>query len=342
MTERAGRGAGGENAIYPLTFEPVFRDYIWGGRRLETLFGRTLPPGIVAESWEISGHPDSPTRVASGPWRGHTLPEVMAALGTDLVGTHSAAMLARSRFPLLVKLLDANQDLSVQVHPDDAYAARHEGGEIGKSEMWYVLHADPGYALVHGLQPGVTPDQLREAIARNDVQDILHRLPVSPGDTIDVPAGTVHALLAGAVVAEIQQNSDITYRLHDWGRVGHDGKPRPLHIDRALEVIDFSLAASGPVPPQNLVETESLRRQALVRRPQFATERIILGPGGAYAGRCDGSTFEIWGCMDGAATLDWAGTPLTLRAVGFVLLPAALGAFSITSEGGSTLLRTYI
>ncbi len=335
-------GAGAPSTIYPLTFEPVLRDYIWGGHRLETLFGRDLPPGIVAESWDISGHPDSPTRVDSGYWQGRTLPEVMAALGTDLVGTHSAAMLARGRFPLLIKLLDANQDLSVQVHPDDAYAASHEQGEIGKTEMWYVLHAEPGYSLVHGVKPGVTRAQLRAAIARNEVEDILNRVPVSPGDTIDVPAGTVHSLLAGAVVAEIQQNSDVTYRLYDWGRVGHDGKPRPLHVDRALDVIDFSQASPGPVPPQAIIETESLRRQLLVRRPQFATERLLLGPGATFSGRCDGSTFEIWGCMEGECAVGWAGAPVRLPAVRFVLLPAALGAYAITSKGRSTLLRVYV
>lgn len=335
-------GAGTTTTIYPLTFEPVFRDYIWGGRRLETLFGRDLPPGIVAESWDISGHPDSPTRVAAGYWSGRTLPEVMAEMGTDLVGTHSAAMLARGRFPLLIKLLDANRDLSVQVHPDDDYAGRHEAGEIGKSEMWYVLHADPGYTLVHGLKPGVTRRQLRQAIARDRMDEVLNRVPVSLGDTIDVPAGTVHALMAGAVVAEIQQNSDVTYRLYDWGRVGHDGKSRPLHIDRALDVIDFTRAATSPLPPQSLVETESLRRQLLVRRPQFTTERLIMGPGATFSGRCDGSTFEIWGCMAGACSLAWAGEPLRLGAVRFVLLPAALGAFSVTSEGSSTLLRIYV
>ncbi|HHX45649.1 MAG TPA: mannose-6-phosphate isomerase [Chloroflexi bacterium] len=335
-------GAGDAATIYPLTFEPVFRHYVWGGRRLATLFGRALPSGIVAESWDISGHPDSPTRVAVGRWQGHTLPEVLDALGLDLVGTHSADMLARGRFPLLVKLLDANQDLSVQVHPDDAYAARHENGEIGKTEMWYVLHTDPHYSLVYGLKPGVTPDALRSAIARDRVNDVLHRQPVLPGDTIDVPAGTVHALLAGAVVAEIQQTSDVTYRLYDWGRVGLDGKPRPLHIDRAMDVIAFDRPPAGPVPPQSIVETESLRRQLLVRRPQFTAERILLGPGATYDDVCDGSTFEIWGCMEGSSTVTWAGAPVDLPAVRFMLLPAALGAFSVTTRTGATLLRTYI
>lgn len=336
------RGADATSTIYPLTFEPVFRDYIWGGRRLETLLGRHLPPGIVAESWDVSGHPDSPTRVASGFWHGRTPSEVMAEMGVDLVGTRNAAMLARGRFPLLIKLLDANQDLSVQVHPDDAYAAAHEHGEIGKTEMWYVLHAEPGYELIHGVKPGVTRAEFRAAIERGEVADLLNRVPVSAGDVIDIPAGTIHALLAGAVVAEIQQTSDVTYRVYDWGRVGHDGNPRPLHVDRALDVIDFSRTSSAPTPPQTITETESLCRQLLGRRPQFTTERLILGPGATYSGACDGSTLEIWGCMVGECSVGWAGDPVTLPAVRFVLLPAALGDFSLISKGRSTLLRVYV
>jgi len=333
-------GAG--NTVYPLTFEPVFRDYIWGGRRLETLLGRRLPPGIVAESWEISGHPDSPTRVAAGFWRGHTLPEVVAQMGLDLVGTHSAGLLARGRFPLLVKLLDANQDLSVQVHPDDAYAAANERGEIGKAEMWYVLYAEPGYELVHGVKPGVSPAQFRAPIDRGNVADLLNYVRVSPGDVIDIPAGTIHALLAGAVVAEIQQTSDVTYRVHDWGRVGQDGTPRPLHIDRAMDVIDFDRPSRVPTPPQPITKTDSLCREILVSRPQFTTERLLLAPGATYRGRCDGSSLEIWGCMAGDCSIAWAGEPLTLAALRFVLLPAALGRFTITCGQRSTLLRVYV
>jgi mannose-6-phosphate isomerase len=265
----------------------------------------------------------------------------MAALGTDLVGTHSADMLARGRFPLLIKLLDANRDLSVQVHPNDAYAATHEDGEVGKTEMWYVLHAEPGYALIHGVKPGVTQAAFRAALEGGTVADLLNRMPVSAGDAVDVPAGTIHALLAGAVVVEIQQTSDVTYRVYDWGRVGHDGKPRSLHLDRALEVIALR-RSPGPVPPQTIVETEALCRQLLVRRPQFTVERLLLEPEAAYTGICDGSTFEIWGCMAGECSIGWAGDPVRLPAVRFVLLPAALGAFTITSRERSTLLRVYV
>jgi mannose-6-phosphate isomerase len=235
--------------VYPLTFTPVLRDYIWGGRRLETLYGRGLPPGIVAESWEISGHPAAPTVADAGYWTGQSLPAILAELGERLVGTRGGWALQRQKFPLLVKLLDAEQDLSLQVHPDDAYALVHEDGELGKTEMWYVLHAKPGTELILGLQPGTTREDFATALQHatrntqhaNDelLEALLRRIPVQAGQAIAIPAGTVHALLAGTVVTEIQQNSDTTYRVYDWGRVGTDGKPRALHVEKALDVIDF-------------------------------------------------------------------------------------------------------
>lgn len=328
--------------IYPLTFEPVFRDYIWGGRNLEALFGRRIPSGIVAESWEISGHASSPTRVVAGMWRGRTLPEVLTALGTELVGSNSAETLARGRFPLLVKLLDANLDLSVQVHPDDDYARVHEDGELGKTEIWYVLHAQPGCELIYGLARGATRETLRAALEARTPQAQLHRVRISAGDCIFIPAGTVHALLAGAVVAEIQQNSDATYRVYDWGRVGADGRPRPLHTEKAMEVTNYDQVEPSVVEPVLLDEAPGLRRERLVRCAQFSVERISMPAGGEFAGACDGSTFEIWGCIEGHGLVRWRGKPVDLEAIRFVLLPAALGEYTLYTNRPSTLLRAYV
>jgi mannose-6-phosphate isomerase len=328
--------------IYPLTFEPVFRDYVWGGRHLETLFSRRLPPGIVAESWEISGHASSPTRVDAGTWQGRTLPEVLAALGRDLVGRHAEAMLARGKFPLLVKLLDANLDLSLQVHPDDAYASVYENGELGKTEMWYVLHAEPGTELIYGLRSGITRDSLRAAIAHNTLETQVQRLSVAVGDCFFIPAGTVHALLAGAVVAEIQQNSDTTYRVSDWGRLGADGKPRPLHVDKALDVINFEQAEPQKVLPTLLAQDQGVTRHSLTRCPQFTVEQVEMAEGATYEGQCDGATFEIWGCVTGNCQVNWTGDPAGLEAVRFVLLPAVLGRYTIHAQRASILLRAYI
>ena len=331
-----------DNAIYPLTFEPQLRPYLWGGRNLATLFGRDLPPGPVAESWEISAHPEAPTVVLDGHWRGMALPQVHKILGAELVGRRAMGHPCGDRFPLLVKLLDAERDLSVQVHPDDEYACEHEDGDSGKVETWYMLAAEPDTQLIYGLAPDVDRDRFEQAIAEGRVPQTLARLPVQAGDCIHVPAGTVHALTAGTVLVEIQQNSDATYRVYDWGRVGTDGQPRELHIEKALEVIDWEGDAPGIVAPETLSEGDGVRHQRLVSSPQYALEQIDLAAGAVYEGACTGETFEIWGCIVGEVELAWQGEPLALDAIGFVLLPAALGAFRITAREPARLLRSYL
>jgi mannose-6-phosphate isomerase len=326
--------------IYPLFFEPVFRDYIWGGRNLETLLGRTIPDGVVAESWEISGHPSSSTRVENGPLAGLALPQVQELLDEALVGTRSRWATDREKFPLLVKLLDANRRLSVQVHPSDAYALAHEGGELGKAEMWYVLYAKEGAELIYGLSRHTNAEQFRAALQDGTLSDLLHRVSIQPGDVISVPTGTIHALLEGAMVAEIQQNSDTTYRVYDWGRLGHDGKPRQLHVDKAVEVIDWGMVRPQAAVPTPLTEGE-VAREELCRSPYFVVEKVTLQEGASYEGVCDGTTFEIWGIVSGSAEVCGSGQRAPMAAVRFVLLPAALGAFSVSAERPATLLRVY-
>lgn len=327
--------------IYPLTFTPIFRDYLWGGRRLETLYGRELPPGIVAESWEIAGHPNGSTIADGGYWQGQSLPAILAALGERLTGTRAGWALARQRFPLLVKLLDARQDLSLQVHPDDAYALVHEGGELGKTEMWYVLHADPGATLIRGLQADVDKEALRAALRTGDLDAVLKRVPVRAGQVFDVPAGMVHALLTGTVVAEIQQNSDTTYRVHDWGRLGADGKLRTLHIDRALDVIDFT-QTTVDTPPRRITDTAGLRRTEVVRNRYFVVEEVELTRDGVYEGACNGETMEIWGCVQGEAAIESAGARVPLPAIRFAVLPAVLGEFRVRAAASARCLRAYL
>jgi mannose-6-phosphate isomerase len=330
-----------DQRIYPLTFTPALRDYIWGGRRLEELYGRRLPPGITAESWEISGHPNAPTAADAGYWQGRTLPEILAELGESLTGPRAGWALERGRFPLLVKLLDAHQDLSVQVHPDDAYALAHDG-DLGKTEMWYVLHADPGAELILGVRPGTTRDGFRQALVDGNLADVLHRIPIAAGQAVALPTGTVHALLAGSVVTEIQQNSDTTYRVFDWGRVDSAGKSRPLHIEKALDVIDFAQATPGIIVPQVLSQFEGVRQAELVRNRYFVVEELGFDAGGSYEGTCDGATLEIWGCMNGAATLDWDGGSVALPAIRYALLPAVLGDFRVSAHTACTCLRAYL
>lgn len=327
----------------PLTFAPRFKDYMWGGRRLADLLGRDLPDGIVAEIWEVSGHPSEPSVVDRGPLSGRDLPGLVAEYGVSLVGTRGREAAERGAFPLLVKLLDATHALSVQVHPDNEYAAAHDLGEPGKTEMWYVLHAEQGACIIHGLQAGIDRAALRRAVSRGTVPDCLNRVPVAPGDAILVPAGTVHGILSGVVLVEIQQCSDTTYRIHDWDRPGPDGKPRQLHVERALDVIDFSGAVPAPVAPRLVHEDGGVKREALAECEHFVVERVRMDAGSDLEALLDGETCEVWGVLSGSAALE-AGRDGARRlgSVGFALLPATMGRFRIRAGEDVVALRAYL
>lgn len=228
--------------MHPLPLTPLYRRYIWGGRRFATTLGRPLPPGDdFAESWELVDRGSDQSVVAAGPLAGKTLGELVRQQGRDLLGRHAP----RSSFPLLFKFLDACRDLSVQVHPDDARAATLSPPDLGKTEAWYVVDAASGSRIYAGLRPGVDRESLAAALRAGRCEDVMHSFEPRPGDCIFIPAGTVHAIGAGLVVAEIQESSDVTYRLYDWNRTGADGKPRPLHIEAGLE----SVTRFGPVSP---------------------------------------------------------------------------------------------
>lgn len=319
------------DAIYPLTFDPVFKDYIWGGRNLETHLGRTIPDGVIAESWEVAGHPDGSSTVNNGALSGLTLPQVQEKLGEALVGSRNRYALELERFPLLIKLLDANRWLSVQVHPDDEYGLAHEG-DLGKTEMWLVVHAEAGAELIYGFKRGVSKAEFAAAIANGTTGDWLHRVPVAVGDVIFIPAGTIHALGPGAIVAEIQQNSNTTYRVYDWGR------PRPIHVEQALDALDFSLIEPGPLKPR-VIEQNGIKREEIGNCRYFQTERIAMESGQRLSDSCNGESFELWCAVDGSARVEWAGEAVEFTNLAWVLLPATLGDFSINATEECTLLR---
>jgi len=321
------------DSLYPLTFHPSFKDYVWGGRNLATKLGRTIPDGPVAESWDVAGHPNGSSIVKNGEFAGMTLPQVQAQLGEALVGTRNRYALAHERFPLLIKLLDANRWLSVQVHPDDEYGLAHEG-DFGKTEMWVVLHAEPGAEIIFGFKPGVSKADFADALRTETIEEHLHRLPVEPGDVIFVPAGSIHALGPGIIVAEIQQNSDTTYRVYDWGR------PRPIHVEQALDVLNFALVEPTAVEPKVITEN-GFQRESIGHCPYFKTERFYIDAGHSFPETCNGLTFEVWGVLAGAVDVRWQDKSLPLAAVGWTLLPAALGAYEITAKTDCTLLRVY-
>lgn len=325
------------DSLYPLLFRPALKDYIWGGRTLETRLGRQLPPGIVAESWEIAAHEDGTAVVTNGRFAGQPLTAVHAALGLDLIGSNNQWAQARGKFPLLVKLLDARERLSVQVHPDDDYALAHEGNELGKTEMWVVLHAEPDASLILGLRAGTTPDVFRTAIDSGALEAYLHTVAIRAGDFVCVPAGTVHAILGGALIAEIQQNSNTTYRVYDWNRAPA-GAARPLHIDKALDVVDFNRVEPVLQPAHLIEERRGVRRFLLCRNRYFTTERVEFAAASAFEGACDGRSLEIWGAIDGAVSLG----EVALSAVQFTLLPAAMGPFRVDAGKAAVCLRTYV
>ena len=255
-----------------LPLRPHFREMIWGGRRLRDQFNKALPRGRnIGESWEVSAYPGMESLVASGPFSGRSLHDVADSYGRELLG---GAIFDRygGEFPLLVKLLDAHQDLSIQVHPDDAYARRKQLGSFGKMEAWYVLRSENG-RIACGLKPGVDRSAFADAIDNNRVSDAVEFYDARPGDVVYIPPGTVHALCSGVMVYEVQQSSDITFRIYDYNRPGADGKPRELHVDSALDVIDFDGPRRQPAAVSTLAGAHS-DGTVLVESEHFRLERF--------------------------------------------------------------------
>jgi mannose-6-phosphate isomerase len=319
--------------MYPLRFQPLWRHYVWGGRRLETVLHKPIPPDQpCAESWEIVDRGPDQSRVLYGTLPGHSLGDLVREQGPALLGRHAP----RQQFPLLLKFLDAQQPLSLQVHPDDARAAILEPADLGKTEAWVVLAAEPGSYLYAGLRRGFDRPALQRELSRGTCQLCVERLEPRPGDCIFLPAGVVHALGPGLLVVEIQQSSDTTYRLFDWNRVGTDGRPRQLHVAEALATIDYE---HGPVSIRQPQAAETPHVERLVACDKFVLDRWRLAAPQPIGGdgRC-----HIVVVLEGAVRLpnDPADAPLTLGQV--ALLPAACGPLPITPLADSTLLDIYL
>ncbi len=333
--------------LYPLRFRPVYRPYLWGGRALERFRADVPATGPLAESWEVSCLPDGLSVVSGGVLDRLTLPDVIARFGPEVLGRDVAARTG-GRFPLLVKLLDAALPLSVQVHPGDADAARLEVGQSGKAEMWYVLEARPGATVVAGLKTGTTRERLARALEEGDPEPLLHRIEVRPGDVVDIPPGSVHAIGAGLFLYELQQSSDVTYRLHDWGRRDAAGRQRPLQVPKALESIDFRHRAAGvrrALPyrrPDAGRTTGEVLRRTLVSNAHFRVDEFTLGIGSTARFEAAGDRFRVLTGVAGEGWLryvDEKGRPVTmpLRTAETVLVPAALGGYVL--EGPLTVLE---
>ena len=319
--------------LYPLQFQPLLRRYVWGGRRLGTLLGKPIGDGDdYAESWEIVDRGVDQSVVTAGPLKGMSLAELMATRSVELLGKHHSC----ARFPLLFKFLDANRILSVQVHPNDGQAAKMQPPDLGKTEAWVIVHAEPGSVIYAGLKRGFDRAAFERELHRGTAELCLNRIEPAVGDCIFIPAGVVHALGAGLVVAEIQQSSDLTFRLFDWNRVGADGQPRALHIEQGLAAINFH---QEPVTVQSPRSTSVPFVERLVTCDKFVLDRWRWQGTGSIRGD---NRFHILVALEGSVAVLAGASRIRLSAGQTLLLPADLGAIDLLAEVRSTLLDIYL
>ena len=331
--------------MYPLRFKPIFRQYIWGGRRLGTQLGKDIgPEDDYAESWEIVDHGEDQSIVAFGNLQGRTLSSLIDEYGSRLLGNKVKEQIddprlpesLQNRFPLLFKFLDANRTLSVQVHPNDDLAMLKEPPDLGKTEAWYVIDADGDAKIFAGLKQGVDPDGLFAAAEAGETDSVLHSFSPQPGDCVFIPAGAVHAIGEGLLVAEIQQSSDTTFRLFDWNRVDKNGNTRELHVQEAVHSTDYNL---GPVHPQVPKPTDRDDVKQLVRCSKFVMNRwqtdqpINIFPD---------DRFRILAVTAGEIQIenDPSGSVLLMGQT--ALLPACLDKVAIQCNGQAEFLEIYV
>lgn len=288
---------------------PACKDYLWGGEKLKTCYGIQSDLTPLSEAWVLSCHPDGPSTLAGGPCAGLTLPEYIEKSGKSVLGTACGPF---ENFPMLIKLIDAKKNLSIQVHPSDSYALENEG-QYGKTEMWIALDAEPGAALYYGFSREVTREEFAARISDGTLTEILQKVPVTSGDVFFIPSGTLHAIGAGLVLAEIQQNSNVTYRVFDYGRTGADGNPRQLHIEKALAVTD-----RRPAPRLTFSEHLGSCRY-------FTTD----GHDGPFEATCDGTSFHALLCTDGEGTLTFGYETRKIQKGQCFFIPAGSGTYRV-------------
>lgn len=304
-----------------LKLKPACKDYLWGGTRLADEFHIDSGLRPLAEAWVLSCHKDGLSVIQNGPWAGITLQQLIDRQGRDVLGDSGRLF---EEFPILIKLIDAKDNLSIQVHPSNEYAMAHEG-QPGKTELWYILDAEPGAFLYYGFQTAMTQAEFAAAIAENTLTHYLNAVEVHPGDVIFIPAGTLHAIGKGILLAEVQQNSNVTYRVYDYGRIGADGKPRALHVPQAQAVTELC-------PPRKSFSFGG----HLARCEYFTVDRFD----GGFSDLCDGSSFTSLLILDGEGVLRCGGEQLEVRKGDSLFLPAASGAYQM--EGNCSTLRTRV
>lgn len=328
---------------WPFLLRPAGKDYLWGGTRLKDDFGKNLPREVLAETWECSTHPDGPSMVASGFHNGQSLAEVLREY-PEYMGNHYKERENHpdrpGELPILIKFIDAKQNLSVQVHPDDAYAKAHEAGELGKTEMWYVMDAAKDAELVYGLRWDTEKDVLRKSIREGTIEKYLQKVKIKKDDVFYIEAGTIHAIGAGALIAEIQENSNLTYRLYDYDRIDRNGKKRSLHIEKALEVANLR-GSSEPVQPMRVLKyTRGYASELLCRCPYFMVERVLLNTElcrEMVDFRTGSGSFEVLLCLSGCGVLFFEQEMLRFGKGDCIFVPA--DSVKIKLHGNAQLLK---
>jgi mannose-6-phosphate isomerase len=317
--------------FYPLQFEPILKERIWGGEKLKTLLNKPITSAITGESWELSTVEGDVSVVANGEWKGKLLTEIINDSPDEILGTAVHARFGK-QFPLLFKYLDAREDLSIQVHPNDELAKKRHNS-FGKTEMWYIMQADDDARIIVGFKEKSNASEYLENLENKTLLSILDDVKVKSGDVFFLETGTVHAIGAGLVVAEIQQTSDITYRLYDFDRVDANGNTRELHVDLALEAINYDKVETKKEYTKNLNSSNEI-----VDCPYFTTNFIPLD--GEISVSKSGKTFTVYMCTEGTFELEYNNSKIQYKKGDTVLIPAAMNAFILS--GKASILEIYI
>jgi mannose-6-phosphate isomerase len=311
--------------LYPMKMFPAYKNYIWGGSTLAKRFHKESPYIRTAESWELSCHSAGEGVISNGIYCGLTLSEYLQEAGAAVLGIHCTQF---SMFPILIKFIDTNDNVSVQVHPNDAYALEHEH-EYGKTEMWYIVDCEPEASIIYGPRKEISKEEFLRHIRKNTLSDILNVVPVHKGDSFLINSGTLHAIGKGCLIVEIQQNSNITYRVYDYGRIGTDGKPRELHIEKALEVITLHPVTSPP--PVKLSDSEDYSRKQLAVCPYFTVD--LLQVHGMVPLEVTTDSFQAMTCTDGLLVLNNDFSTWQINMGDTFFLPANTGHYTLKGHG---------
>lgn len=321
------------DTLYPIKFAPILKDKIWGGQKLKTLLNKKSDLPNIGESWEISDVEGDTSIVSNGSLKGQSLKQLLETYKFDLLGLQNYRIF-KNKFPLLIKFIDAKEDLSIQLHPNDELAAKRHNS-FGKTEMWYVFQADEGSNLIVGFNQDMTPEKYLKHLENKTLTEILNFDEVKEGDTYFIEVGRVHAIGAGVMVAEIQQTSDITYRVYDWDRVDADGNERELHNDLAIDAIDFNMPDNFRVT-YNKTENQS---NEMVSCPYFTTNYLKVNKTLQKENHHD--SFIIYMCVDGEGEIKANGFSEAIKKGETILLPAAIKDYEIASKD-ATLLEVYL